>query len=489
VLKTFGRLSKELKRKWTKQVACMKHRLVERAKSGTRVTLLNGKSWCFQSETEYVDNQQAFERAVFKSIAECMDRHDMERAAAMSLWLKSIGSGGPDHSDMPTSFKGNTALLTWQGDWGLLPEVTHEGSDDIQGIHSLCIRLQSIPEVIRVWGDIKQLFATLRTKRVVSEYGVSLELCCKTLAEGVIRLHLHAWVLLPGPFKNVHLLGKFTFRGTEPFVSSFLLGAPSRGHMSKYAGAFYVFVPKIGSIKQTFTKVAFKDYVVNERWVTTLLVAQKITPQTAHHMYLLACSSAQMNVRNLEFITRQEQERQEQAERLAMEVIIREKQLPFRQIPEVEEWLQHYDDIKDRYKFLVLDGPSQMGKTRFAASLTSVEKFYYLDCSTCIMPDMRSFNRRHHEVVLFDEIKATTVVSVKKLVQSSIDVVSLGSSQTNMNLYRIWCHRTKMICASNRWKAELSSLDAPDREWLEKNTVYIFVDRPLWEETCVGEDR
>ena len=206
-----------------------------------------------------------------------------------------------------------------------------------------------------------------------------------------------------------------------------------------------------------------------------MLVAQKITRQTAHHMNLLACSSAQMNVRNLEFITRQEQERQEQAERLAMEVIIREKQMPFRQIPEVEEWLQHYDDIKDRYKFLVLDGPSQMGKTRFAASLTSVEKFYYLDCSSCIMPDMRSFNRRHHDVVLFDEIKATTVVSVKKLFQSSIDVVSLGSSQTNMNLYRIWCHRTKMICASNRWKAELSSLDAPDREWLEKKTQCTFL--------------
>ena len=423
------------------------------------------------------------------SIAECSDRHDMERAAAMSLWLKAIGSGGRVHSDTPNHFKGNTALLTWQGDWGLLPEVTHEGSDDIPGITFLCQRLESLPEVIRIWGDIKQLFLSLKSKGILSEYGVSLELCCKTLAEGVIRLHLHAWVLLPGPYKNVHGLNKFTFRGSEPYVSSFLLTASSRGQMSKYAGAFYVFVPKIGSIKQMFTKVAFKDYMINERWITTLLVAKKITPQTAHHMYLLACSSAQINIRNLDFITRQEQERQEDIERLAMEVLIREKQLPFRKIPEVEEWLQQYDDIQDRYKFLVLDGPSQMGKTRFAASLTSVEKFFYLDCSSCIMPDMRSFNRRHHQVVLFDEIKATTVVSVKKLFQSSIDVVSLGSSQTNMNLYRIWCHRTKMICASNRWAAELRSLDAPDREWLEKNTVYIFVDRPLWEETCVGQDR
>ena len=489
VLKTFGRLSQELKRKWTKRVACMKCRLLERAKTGIRVTLFDGKTWCFQSETEFAENQRTFERAVLKSIAESSDRDDMERAAAMTLWLKTIAGHVSDDVELATSFKGNSALLTWQGAWGLLPQHEYEGSDDIQSITSLCHRLESMPEVICVWCDIKQMLAALKTKRVVTDYGVSLELCCKTLAEGVIRLHLHAWVSLPGPYNGVHGLKQFEFRDAVPFVSPFLLGAASRGHMSRSAGAFYVFVPKIGSIKQCFTKVAFKDYVVNERWITTLLVAQKITPQTAHHMYLLACSLAQMNIRNLEFITRQEQERQEQIERLAMEVIIREKQMPFRKIREVEEWFQHYEDIQDRYKFLVLDGPSQMGKTRFAASLSSVDKFFYLDCSSCIMPDMRSFNRRYHEVVLFDEIKATTVLSVKKLFQSSIDVVSLGSSQTNMNLYRIWCHRTKMICASNRWKAELTSLEAPDREWLEKNTVYIFVDRPLWEETCVGQDR
>ena len=489
VLKRFGRLSQDVKRKWTKRVACTKCRLLERAKTGNRVTLFDGQIWCFQSETEFVENQRTFERAVLKSIAECSDRDDMERAVAMSLWLKSIAGHVSEDVELATSFRGNSALLTWQGAWGLLPLLAHEGPDDIQSITSLCHRLESMPEVICVWCDIKQVLAALKTKRVLTDYGVSLELCCKTLAEGVIRLHLHAWVSLPGPYNGVHGLQQFKFRDTVPFVSPFLLGAASRGHMSRYAGAFYVFVPKIGSIKQFFTKAAFKDYVVNERWITTLLVAQKITTQTAHAMYLLACSSAQMNIRNLDFITRQEQERQEQIERLAMEVLIRDKQMPFRKIREVEEWLQHYDDIQDRYKFLVLDGPSQMGKTRFAASLTSVEKFFYLDCSSCIMPDMRSFNRRHHELVLFDEIKATTVLSVKKLFQSSIDVVSLGSSQTNMNLYRIWAHRAKRICASNRWKAELTGLEAPDREWLDKNTVYIFVDRPLWEETCVGQAR
>ena len=41
-----------------------------------------------------------------------------------------------------------------------------------------------------------------------------------------------------------------------------------------------------------------------------------------------------------------------------------------RVLPEVEAWLKTFEQDLFRYKFLVLDGPSQMGKTIYARSLS-----------------------------------------------------------------------------------------------------------------------
>ena len=41
----------------------------------------------------------------------------------------------------------------------------------------------------------------------------------------------------------------------------------------------------------------------------------------------------------------------------------------FRLVPEVAAWITACKEVADRRKFLVLDGPSRLGKTQFAMSL------------------------------------------------------------------------------------------------------------------------
>ncbi len=116
-----------------------------------------------------------------------------------------------------------------------------------------------------------------------------------------------------------------------------------------------------------------------------------------------------------------------------------QRQLPFRKVPEVEEWVRSFQEVKYRYKFLVLTGPSQMGKTQFAHSLAPGKT---LELSMCgaVAPDLRSYSYWDHDVILFDEVSPSQILSQKKLFQAGHGPIKLGSSQTNSLTYDVWLH-------------------------------------------------
>ena len=156
-----------------------------------------------------------------------------------------------------------------------------------------------------------------------------------------------------------------------------------------------------------------------------------------------------------------------------------QEQRKFKTIAAVEEWDRQYLKMLHRYKFLVLDGRSRTGKSRFAAERTTPERFLNVDCSSATEPDMRLFDRKLHDVVLWDEATPELVLRVKKLAQASIDEVRLGQSATNVNAYVVWFHRVKLIVATNVWAANLERCTQEDREWLTANSVYVLVESPL----------
>jgi hypothetical protein len=182
--------------------------------------------------------------------------------------------------------------------------------------------------------------------------------------------------------------------------------------------------------------------------------------------YLKACSNAEADVRNVEFIIPRHREMQQQREQLEVERCIRASQRGFRVIPEVETRKQQYDQVSPRCKFLVLDGPSRMGKTRYTLSFVNEEAVLS--------------RRDEHQVILFDEAHASMVVRCKKLFQASSDVVQMATSATNMRSYQVWAHRVRMVVATNRWRHELHLLEEADRLWLMASSVDVVVDTPLF---------
>jgi hypothetical protein len=65
-------------------------------------------------------------------------------------------------------------------------------------------------------------------------------------------------------------------------------------------------------------------------------------------------------------------------------------------------------------------------------------------------------------------------------VQASNELVTLGSSPTMCNAYKLHLHRVQIICCSNVWMSDLKKLNKKDAKWLMSNCRYVNVTEALW---------
>ena len=86
---------------------------------------------------------------------------------------------------------------------------------------------------------------------------------------------------------------------------------------------------------------------------------------------------------------------------------------PFLSIPAVDQWLKEHQEIRWRYKFLVLVGSSMMGKTRFALSLSPAGRSLELNCVTGNEPDLREYDATQIDLILLDEMPASGAIRQK----------------------------------------------------------------------------
>ena len=113
--------------------------------------------------------------------------------------------------------------------------------------------------------------------------------------------------------------------------------------------------------------------------------------------------------------------------------------------------------VRHRYPFLVLDGPSSVGKTRFAASLTAPFRFVYCDCSNGAYLDLHGLDSESHDAILLDEMGLERAVALKKLLQAGPDICKLGVSPTMVHAYSVYSYRMRISIATNTWAAQFPS--------------------------------
>lgn len=97
------------------------------------------------------------------------------------------------------------------------------------------------------------------------------------------------------------------------------------------------------------------------------------------------------------------------------------------------------------------------------------------------VPDLRGYTSEAHDCIVLDELSPLFAIQIKKLLQASNEVVTLGSSPTMSHSYQVHAHRCMIIVCSNVWAAEMAAIPPHHREWLADNSVVVEIAQEMFE--------
>ena len=230
------------------------------------------------------------------------------------------------------------------------------------------------------------------------------------------------------------------------------------------------------------TKLAYRDYPVSAEWVWNLLQSKKLGADTARRELVQTTKSLTRHLPNVEKLI-QESIALELGDIIAAkEKILEKSRTPFRELPEVSALLKDLQECRDRRKFLVLDGPSRMGKTMYVKSLFGKDKTLELNCSGEEDPQMQGYKHTQHKCVLFDEAAPEMISKYRKLFQCPNAVVQMAQSKTGCFSYPVYVNDALLVICCNHWKEQLARMASSCTKWIEANQVLISVTEPLFQE-------
>ena len=243
---------------------------------------------------------------------------------------------------------------------------------------------------------------------------------------------------------------------------------------------YYVVAPKIGSIFTFSTMRPHHEFEVNAEWIWSLVTLHKIELSAARRELVASGKNLLRHLPNLDLLVNER-------ENAAIEELIKQRSIAiarmrkeFKKLPAVEAWMKELAVPQDRRKFLVLNGPTRLGKSAYAFSLVEQGAALEVNCAGVLDPPLRAFSRSKHRLILFDEASTQCVLKNKRLFQAPNTPVIVGSSPTNALAYSVFLGDTFLVVASNDWAQELAALPSAHRTWLEGNMVFVDVQEKLY---------
>ena len=378
-----------------------------------------------------------------------------------------------------TRRKVQSALYTWVTRAWVLPPAAARGRDV-----GTAVRVASrIGWVQQKYGRFRQFVQNTVAELERVDWAIAAEICTMTLVEeGIALIHFHlllrhadSAVWLPGP-------STMRFENITPNVTAAPNLGGGRGTSARtWAGYFYCTVPKIGQVFVDANKTAFRDFPVQGQWVMSLLQAGKIDSGVARSLVYRVAHGVTRLLGDLDAVERHREDAAVQTARSNAVAALAGRQLPFVVLPEVELWDAQYLDLQERYSFLIMEGPSRVGKTLFARSkCPRGQQVYEVNCAAGGEPDLRGYRFGRDGLILLDEVEAEAIARQRKLFQAGTALVQLGTSPTNIHVYTVFVHRVRIVCASNNWTESLARLSEDDRDWIGRNSFYVHCNEQLW---------
>jgi len=200
----------------------------------------------------------------------------------------------------------------------------------------------------------------------------------------------------------------------------------------------------------------------------------------AHREYIRCVKGCDNNLRNLACLERIQEEDNVKVLEAAVKRELAPTYHPNRTYAAVERFLQEHERVRYRYKFLVLTGPSGMGKTQFVRNLASRDSCVLeLNCAWSLDIDLKDYRRACHDF-LFDEASPACIIKHKKFFLRPPCLVTLGQSATAMYTYKVCVHQKHFVVCANGWHEQCAKLPGADIEWLQANSHVVVVSAPMW---------
>ena len=381
--------------------------------------------------------------------------------------------------------KATSALITW-----ILPldfvdtsAVLDEG-EPTASIDQVVERLRQSLEVKKAWEPILDHGRKCMQLAGGEDVAICLEVCPETLElQKIVRLHVHALVRSSHQQLALQHLWKFDYESIPAHLSHGVRGVQSTRARAQWSGFLYCCLKeKKGTVLAEATKQPFTGFLVNPQWIMNLVQADKLSVTNAHNL-LVRCVNGSRHIKELQAYD-EEMEKQAVKEGVAeAERLLGGSLKEQKQYPKVQAFLNQFKKPRHRYRFLVLAGPSRVGKIAFARSLCGPGmETLEVNCGSGAEPDLKAYRFRRHEVILFDEIEAEQVANQRKLFQAQSSPVQMACSATNCFSYEVFVWRKKLVLASNNWHSSLSMLAAGDRAWVQANSIVLDVHEPMWHE-------
>lgn len=144
-----------------------------------------------------------------------------------------------------------------------------------------------------------------------------------------------------------------------------------------------------------------------------------------------------------------------------------------------EPWASQYQEPKMRYKFLILRGGSQSGKSTLAKSLGDIfglGKPFIQTVQDAEAADLKGFDRQQYGYILFDNINSMEfVLSQRALFQANCDVHQLAQSKTGIYSYAVWLFKIPIVGT-----VDMSATWDSREPWLAANMHEVLLDGPCY---------
>ena len=445
IRKEWAEMTKENKTRWLVNTLCQKH--------GMRNRVI--------SKVEYYKKEH---EAALKEEDELMQQPSAQKQ------LRGVGAMG-----------------TWNGTW-LDDEV--EFQEFIQQVetHEVAEGILEL-QCFKVFVARLEAFIVQRCEKLGFKFwSYAVEVSTKSDDKGRIHVHAYWHTDETQEERRPHLgtINAWRFEGSRPKIRP---NTASGRHAQRLIdrGHYYCQCKKVGHVLSKTNYPKYEAYVVEQKWVIGLWQRRKLTHPNAKEEIINARGHTATYLREIETIETLEEDAAIELEKKCIDAELSGAFKPFRFVPEVCLWRLQYgrDTIyglwgkESRFKFLVLTGPSCMGKTQYAKTLFGVSNTLVVPCQGVKNPCLKEYRRQRHKAILFDEISSECIHDNKAIFQANNDKVLLGQSPTMRDCYSVFLYGVACIVCCNDWLENIkrSSLE---EEWLLANSIVYDCTEKMW---------